>query len=80
MKAKLIRHVLRQRVLLGYTFVCLLLGNLECHAHDIDQRNPIPAKNKAPINYYQALMISVAGCYGIYLVVRARRKKTDNTD
>jgi uncharacterized OsmC-like protein len=59
--------------------MCLLLVILECRAHDINVKNPIPAKGNAPINYYQALMISVAGCYGIYLVIRAKKKKrTDN--
>jgi len=39
---------------------------------------PVGIKGSAPVNYYQAFMITVAVAYGIYLIVRARRRKRNS--
>ena len=35
----------------------------------------VPMRGSVPINYYQMFMIGVALIYGIYLLIRARRRK-----
>jgi hypothetical protein len=54
-----------------------VLGDL--HAHS-GKSASATIKAGPPINYYQNFMLCVAGVYGIYLFVRARRKKKERKD
>lgn len=38
----------------------------------------IPVKGSVPVNYYEGFMITVAVAYGIYLIVRARRRRRNS--
>ena len=38
----------------------------------------VSVKGGVPVNYYQAVMISVALVYGIYLIIRAKRRKRNH--
>ncbi len=74
MKTKIIKTIFRQRAVLACSLIGILMFLQESNANDLN-KDPIPAKSTVPINYYQGFMICLAGCYGIYLFVRARRKK-----
>jgi len=45
-----------------------------------DGRDPVTAdvKQSVPVMYYQAFMIGLAVSYGIYLIVRAKRRKRNS--
>lgn len=56
-----------------------ILGSLGLHfaaiAKQVDQPTAVSVKGSVPVNYYEAFMISIAVIYGIYLFVRAKRRK-----
>ncbi len=70
------KSALTSKIMLYKKVGFLLIGvanTLNCLAHD--GANHVPVKNNAPINYYQSFMIGVAIAYGLYLLIRARRRK-----
>jgi hypothetical protein len=62
------------------TALCLsgLMMYISTIANDGRQPSSVAAKVSAPVNYYQAFMLSIAVSYGIYLIVRARRRKRNS--
>lgn len=70
----LIAFLSRQKPRLIFLLPVLLIIVSSLHAHD-GKINPIPVKKNVPVNYYQAFMISIAGAYGIYLLLRARKRR-----
>lgn len=57
--------------------LCGLLGLVAASANDGGAAS-IPVKGGVPINYYEGFMLSIAAGYGIYLVIRARRRKRNS--
>lgn len=55
-----------------------LLIHASLFANDGKQPTSATVKGSVPVNYYQAFMISVAVLYGIYLFLRARRRKRNS--
>jgi hypothetical protein len=56
---------------------CLLTGLLitvSAHSHNVNG-SPVPIKGSVPVSYYEGFMVAVALMYGIYLIIRARRRK-----
>jgi hypothetical protein len=56
-------------------FLSALVAVITVLANDGKRPSSVAVKGSVPVNYYQAFMISVAVAYGIYLIVRARRRK-----
>lgn len=56
---------------------CMLIS-IAGVANDGKQPATVSVKGSVPISYYQAFMISLAVVYGIYLIVRAKRRKRNS--
>jgi hypothetical protein len=54
-----------------------LAGMMLCVNASANDGKPSAAavKGSVPVNYYEAFMIAVAVIYGIYLIIRAKRRK-----
>lgn len=77
MKTKLFnagRNAIWYRAIL---ILCGLLGLVAASANDGGAAS-IPVKGGVPINYYEGFMLSIAAAYGIYLLIRARRRKRNS--
>lgn len=58
--------------------VAILAACLKAIANDGSQPSSVSVKNSVPVNYYQAFMILLAVIYGVYLIVRAKRRKRNS--
>lgn len=76
MKSSITNFILKASV---KSFSCLtgLILFASATAND-GKPSSVAVKGSVPLNYYQAFMVGIAVIYGVYLIVRAKRRNRKN--